>query len=79
MNNSAKRQQWIVSYDNVKPIRDLYPASRHAVYSIGYSARSASQGSEVVFFGHGLKIPPLIGPIQMTEDHAGILRRVAVR
>lgn len=74
---SATRQQWIVSYDNVRQIRDLYPGCRHVVYSIGYSARSASQGSEVMFFGVGLKVPPLIGPIQMTEDHAGILKRMA--
>jgi DNA adenine methylase len=77
MNASVKRQQWIVSYDNVKPIRDLYPKSRNIVYSIGYSARSVGKGSEVMFFDDMLKIPPLIGPIQMTEDHAGILKRLA--
>ena len=74
---SIVRQRWIVSYDNVKPIRDLYKGSRNVVYSIGYSARSSSQGSEVMFFGRELKVPPLIGPIQMTEDHAGILQRRA--
>ena len=77
MNASVTRQQWIVSYDNVRPISDLYPGARHVIYNIGYSARSASQGSEVMFFGSGLKVPPLIGPIQMTEDHAGILKRMA--
>jgi len=77
MKASVKRQQWIVSYDNVKPIRDLYPSARHVIYNIGYSARSASQGSEVMFFGDGLMVPPLIGPIQMTEDRAGILKRMA--
>lgn len=74
---SIVKQQWIVSYDNVKPIRDLYKGSRHVVYNIGYSARSSSQGSEVMYFGRGLKVPSLIGPIQMTEDHAGTLRRMA--
>jgi hypothetical protein len=59
------------------PILDLYRDCRHIVYSIGYSARTASQGSEVMFFGRGLKVPPLVGPIKMTEDHAGILRRLA--
>ena len=77
MNTSVDRQQWIVSYDNVKPIRDLYPSARHVIYNIGYSARSAAKGSEVMFFGSGLKVPPLIGPIQMMEDHAGILKRLA--
>jgi len=77
INTSVVRQQWIVSYDNVKPILDLYKGCRHVVYSIGYSARSSSQGSEVMFFGRGLKVPPLVGPIKMTGDHAGILRRMA--
>jgi len=46
-------------------------------FSIGYSTRSASQGSEVMFFCDGLTVPPLIGPIQITEDHAGMLQRLA--
>ncbi len=68
---SITHQRWIVSYDNVQPIRDLYNQTRCVVYDIGYSARSASQGSEVMFFCDGLKIPPLIGPIKTTEDHSG--------
>jgi DNA adenine methylase len=70
-------QQWIVSYDNVPQIRELYAGVRYVTYDIGYSARSASQGSEVMFFGNGLNVPPLIGPIKITEDHAGILKRMA--
>jgi len=77
IHTSIVRQRWIVSYDNVKPILDLYKGCRHVVYSIGYSARSSSQGSEVMFFGRGLKVPPLVGPIKMMEDHAEILRRMA--
>ena len=71
------RQKWIVSYDNVPQIRSLYSTARHVVYSIGYSAREASQGSEVMFFCDPLKVPPLVGSIQMTEDHAGIWQRRA--
>lgn len=77
INESAIQQKWIVSYDNVQPIRDLYPSSRFITYDIGYSARSASQGSEVMFFCDGLKVPPLIGSIRLTEDHAGILQKMA--
>ena len=77
MTENVSQQQWIVSYDNVPAIRSLYQVARHVVYNIGYSARSASQGSEVMFFGDQLKIPPLIGSVQITEDRAGILRRMA--
>jgi len=63
------QQRWIVSYDNVPPIRKLYKGSRHFIYDIGYSARSASQGSEIMFFSDRLKVPPLIGPVQLTRDH----------
>jgi DNA adenine methylase len=62
------RQRWIVSYDNVPAIRDLYKESPHITYDIGYSARSSRQGSEVMFFGDGLKVPRLVGPIHLTED-----------
>jgi DNA adenine methylase len=65
------RQRWIVSYDNAPAIRQLYKGSPHIVYDIGYSARSASQGSEVMFFGDGLRVPPVVGSITLTEDHTG--------
>jgi DNA adenine methylase len=75
MKETNFRQRWIVSYDNVKPIRSFYNGVRHVVYDIGYSARSASRGSEVMFFCDSLSVPPLVGPIKVTQDHAGILRR----
>ena len=74
---SVRKQRWIVSYDNVPQIRALYEGARHIVYDIGYSARSASQGSEVMFFCNSLSAPPLIGPIKLTEDNAGLGRRLA--
>ncbi len=74
---NIKRQKWIVSYDNVPSIRKFYSGAPHIVYDIGYSARSASQGSEVMFFGNGLRVPSLVGPISMTEDRTGKHRRSA--
>src|ERR1022692_246657 len=47
LTQNVDRQRWIVSYDNVPQIRKLYQGTRNVVYDIGYSARSASQGSEV--------------------------------
>jgi len=57
-------QEWIVSYDNVPEIRKLYAGVRHVIYDIGYSARSARKGSEVMFFREGLKVPPLLGKVK---------------
>jgi DNA adenine methylase len=66
------RQRWIVPH-----IRELYRKCRHVGYDIGYSARSASQGSEVMFFCVGLKVPRLIGPVKVTESHPRLFRRLA--
>lgn len=52
-----KRQKWVVSYDNVDAIRELYSGSNSIVYGLGYSAREVSVGSEVMFFSKGLQIP----------------------
>ncbi len=65
------RQRWIVSYDNVPAIRKLYRGSPYAAYDIAYSARQASRGSEVMYFCNKLEVPPLIGPVHLTKNHAG--------
>lgn len=62
------RQKWIVSYDNVQPIRDLYYGCPYVIYDIGYTARSARRGDEVMFFGGGLEIPPLVGAINPVQE-----------
>jgi DNA adenine methylase len=76
---NIKLQRWIVSYDNEPAIRKLYLKSPNIIYNIGYSARSSRIGSEVMFFSKGMKIPPLVGPIQVTEDNAGILRAMPAK
>lgn len=72
---SITPQRWIVSYDNEPAIRELYKGSPHIVYDIGYSARSSRRGSEVMFFGDGLKVPSIVGSITLTEDHTHDNRR----
>lgn len=66
-------QKWIVSYDNVAAIRSLYANVRHVTYDIGYSARSARKGSEVMFFCDGLKGPPGLGMMSLSTDQSKIL------
>jgi DNA adenine methylase len=62
-----KGRHWIVSYDNVPEIRDLYSSHRSGVYSIGYSARSHGTGSEVMFFSENMSISPLVGAVKSIE------------
>ena len=50
-------QSWIVSYDNIDSIREMYKLSNSITYSISYSARFAKQGAEIMFFKPGLIIP----------------------
>lgn len=66
--SEIQRQQWIVSYDNVAPIRELYDGFQRVIYGIGYSARGARTGSEVMFFSNGLTTPALSGPITAIEE-----------
>lgn len=70
--DTVVKQHWIVSYDNVDAICSLYTQRRRAIYSIGYSAGDTRKGSEVMFFSDNLKVPPLIGPIVVTEEPSAI-------
>jgi DNA adenine methylase len=58
------RHFWLMSYDNVAPIRKLYSGFRRIVYSVGYTARENRIGREVMFFSPKIEIPKLVGPIQ---------------
>lgn len=60
--------QWIVSYDNVDPIKKLYSSFRSIVYDIGYSARESRVGREAMFFSPMLTIPDLVGPIRQVGN-----------
>lgn len=55
---------WIVSYDNVAPIKKLYAGFRRIVYNVGYTARAQRVGREVMFFSDKLSVPDLVGPIK---------------
>ena len=61
---TIRRQKWMVSYDDAKPIRQIYSSYRHLAYRIGYSAREARAGQEIMFFCDHLKIPPPSGAIR---------------
>jgi DNA adenine methylase len=55
---------WLVSYDNVRPIKELYAGFRSVVYNVGYTAREQRVGKEVMFFSPNMVTSDLIGPVR---------------
>lgn len=64
------RCRWLVSYDYAPEICEMYEGLSNIVYSIGYSARDARQGTEIMFFGPNLNVPELVGPLSETSRSA---------
>lgn len=56
------RQRWIVSYDNVEPIRLFYAAHRQQTFGLRYSAQRRYEGVEVMVYGDDVKIPGEVRP-----------------
>lgn len=46
--NTQIQQPWVVAYDNVEEVREMYGSSRLLAYDMSYSAHSRYVGSEVV-------------------------------
>lgn len=66
------RAKWIVSYDDVLPIHDLYSAEEWLQYTIGYSARAVGRGREAMFFSPGLVVPEVAGSmIEISRSSEG--------
>ena len=54
---SLLNYKWVVSYDNVPEIHELYDQFRNIEYSLKHTAHSARDGGEVLFFHHEIIIP----------------------
>lgn len=65
---SSLHTPWIVSYDNVEPIRNLYAQYRLLEYGVPYSAQSRYQGKEVIFFSNQLSIPSVDDPVRVKNQ-----------
>lgn len=50
-------RKWIVSYDDVEAIRQMYRAASRLQYGLHYTAQIRYDGSEVMFFRSGMKLP----------------------
>lgn len=54
---SSLEQYWIVTYDNVEPIRELYKAYSPIEYSLSYSVQKNYRGKEVLIADPRLILP----------------------
>ncbi len=63
--SGISKQAWIISYDDVLAIRNLYRRFRGIRYELGYNARDVKTGTELMYFCDRLQIPPAAGPIQV--------------
>jgi DNA adenine methylase len=71
---------WIVSYDDVSPIHDLYQYSPWLQYTLNYSASGASRGREAMFFSDGLMIPEVSKPlIEFGREVGDVVNSVSER
>lgn len=53
----AVKHPWIVSYDNVPEIKEIYSAYRQDEYFLSYTAQLKKKGSEVMIYGPSI-VPP---------------------
>ena len=51
------RRPWIVSYDNVAEIQQMYAFAKPYAYGLNYTAQRRYTGSEVMFFSRRLEAP----------------------
>ena len=60
---SLENLKWIVSYDDVRPIHELYEEYSWLQYTLNYAARNKVRGREAMFFSPGMKIPEVPSPL----------------
>lgn len=54
---SGLKKQWLVSYDNVPEIRNIYHQFGQIDYELSYTAQDKKKGSEVMIYPNSLTIP----------------------
>ena len=59
---------WLVTYDAVPEIEELYQGNGRLGYSISYSAADRYKGCEVMFFADSVSIPRLKSPTNISVE-----------
>lgn len=77
---NLKGVNWIVSYDDVRPIHSLYESKPWLQYTLNYSARNQTRGREAMFFSDGLGVPDVAKPlVEIDRDISQVPRLVSKR
>ncbi|MFW6025754.1 MAG: DNA adenine methylase [Candidatus Woesearchaeota archaeon] len=58
-------QYWVLTYDNVEKIVELYNDCKYIFYSLNYSAKKKYKGSEIMIFCDRLNIPDIENPVKV--------------
>jgi DNA adenine methylase len=62
------KQPWVVSYDYVPAIEQMYEGYRQRLYGINYSAQARYRGTEVMVFSPQLRIPEVADPSKVRSS-----------
>ncbi len=68
---------WIVSYDDVRPIHEIYEENNWLQYTLNYSARNVIRGREAMFFSRNLVVPEVVKPLIEIDREFGEIKRPA--
>lgn len=65
----VRRAQWILTYDNVPQVAELYSDLRRRLFALNYSAHRVMKASEIMVFSTELSIPE-----EIESAHAGLVQ-----
>ncbi|WP_461040020.1 DNA adenine methylase [Spirosoma harenae] len=72
MLQAKANSNWVVSYDNVQAIREMYQYFRLAAFDLNYSLQQKRKGSELMIFSNPINIPRSL-TIHKTEQNLQLL------
>lgn len=67
----VERAKWILTYDNVPQVAELYSSLRRRLFALNYSAHRVMKANEVMVFS-----PDLVIPEELESAHADLVQRV---
>lgn len=59
------KHRWVVSYDEVDEIKELYKSYEQLIFSLNYNATKVKKGKELIFISRKLNIPQVENPVKV--------------